>query len=199
MIVLCYCSFDSSATVVPCHQDISHFQNFNSILNHGQRADIRRRNNICNISEDKKFSKRKSKDLIGRNSRIRAANPEIGRFLRRLMFEEEIRIFFYFLFGPVAIMVENSFQIGEIRFRNGLSFFINVVFIDSDCIFDLFLHGLEIISVTHRSKFLGRLKFLFNAHAIFFSQGLKISSDKIFIIVLGVPLFCFALHHSACE
>ena len=45
--------FHSTTAVVPCNQDVGHFQNLHCVLNHSEGADVWRRSDVGNIPQNK--------------------------------------------------------------------------------------------------------------------------------------------------
>lgn len=74
------------------------------------------------------------------------------------MLGKEVRIVFCFGSGPVAVVAQNSLEIGEVNFRKSFPL---IVIIEANYLFNFVMESLEFFSIhlSSRSQFLSRLIF----------------------------------------
>src|SRR5262249_59177799 len=67
--------FNATTPKMTANNDVPNAQHIDSILNHRKTVHIIQRDNIRNITVNKKFTRQKSDDFVGRDSTIGAADP----------------------------------------------------------------------------------------------------------------------------
>lgn len=112
------CSLHASAAVVPGDDDMLDHQYINRELQHGEAIQVTMGDDVGHVTVYEKLAGQETDDLVGWDSAIGAADPEIlGRLLMSETGEE-----FGILFGafgyPGAVVLEQVFEIAHSKAKN---------------------------------------------------------------------------------
>lgn len=125
MVVLSHSCSNSSTVIMPSNDDIFHLKNLYCILNDSQRRNIRGRNHIRNVSQDKHFPVVKTQNFIRIKTWIWASYPKVIGFLGRDVFLEKFLILSYLRLWPNFIVLKHFSQVSKICWMDGMTFFIH--------------------------------------------------------------------------
>lgn len=110
-VVLLEGCFDTSTAVVPCHNDVLHFQMLNRILDDSEQIDVRWRGYVGDISVHEHLAWFETHNLIGGDSGIRASNPQV---LWNLQFDELGEEFWFILcarLSPISVVLHDFVKV----------------------------------------------------------------------------------------
>jgi hypothetical protein len=93
------------------HDDVLYLKHLHCKLKNGQEVDVRGGSLVRHIPVHKHLTWFEAADLVGRDSGVRAANPEIVRLLDAHQRIEEVRILLEDCLGPLSVLSENLVEI----------------------------------------------------------------------------------------
>lgn len=102
---------DTTTAIVTSDNHMLHLEYLDGELDDGKTVHIRVDDAIRNVSMDKYLAGHQTSDLIGRDTRVRTANPqELGSLLLCKLLEEA-RLLLFNLFGPLPIANQEGLDI----------------------------------------------------------------------------------------
>ena len=83
----------STAAVVPADNDVLDTKGFDCVLDNGKAIQVRMHHHVGNVAVDKELARPESHDLVGWDTAVRAADPEVLRILLLRQSIKEIGLF----------------------------------------------------------------------------------------------------------
>ena len=93
----------AAASVVADDQDVANFEHFDGKLHHGEAVQIRVNHDVRDIAMNEDLAGQEPGDLVCRNARIGAANPEVLRSLDGFQSLKKVGFLRAKAFGPLPI------------------------------------------------------------------------------------------------
>ena len=94
------------ASVVSADDDMTHVQHVDGVLHHRQAVQIRMHDHVGNIAVHEDITRRQADDLIGRDARVGATDPQVLRILLLRKLLEEARVLLEDALAPLAVVLE---------------------------------------------------------------------------------------------
>jgi len=101
---------DARAAVMAAQDDVLDLQHVDRELQHGQRVQVRVRDDVGDVTVDEEFARRHAQQFIRGHAAVRTADPEVFRSLLRSQVLEEVRVFLDHRGRPFAVTLE---QVGS--------------------------------------------------------------------------------------
>jgi len=83
---------DAATAVVAAHHDVFDTQDVNSVLEHRQAVQVGVNHKVGHVAMDEELTRKEPDDLVGGNSAVGAADPQVARRLLVKQAVEEVRL-----------------------------------------------------------------------------------------------------------
>ncbi|MCY1443322.1 hypothetical protein D9M71_597300 [compost metagenome] len=96
---------DTTATVMPGHQNVLHLEHIHGVLDHRQAVQVSVQHHIGDVTVHEQITRQHADDLVGRHPGVGTTDPEEFRGLLAGEFGEKIRIFLFDRIGPACVVI----------------------------------------------------------------------------------------------
>ncbi len=110
-VILLEGCFDTTTSVVPCHNNILNFEMLNRILDYSEHINVRGRSNVGHIPMHENLAGLESHDLVSRHTRVGAANPQVFWNLHFYQFGEVVLLVLNALLRPIPIVLHDFVKV----------------------------------------------------------------------------------------